>query len=48
MEEFEAVSLSNLADHWLMEHDYQRALDYAQQARSSRNAAAIGAASPMH
>ncbi|TZF87470.1 GGDEF domain-containing protein, partial [Cognatilysobacter lacus] len=32
MEEFEAVSLSNLADHWLMQHDYKRALDYAQQA----------------
>ncbi|GAB1596269.1 GGDEF domain-containing protein [Lysobacter claricitrinus] len=32
MEEFEAVSLSNLADHWLTEHDYARALDYARQA----------------
>ncbi|WP_133478076.1 GGDEF domain-containing protein [Cognatilysobacter segetis] len=40
MEEFEAVSLSNLADHWLMEHDYARALDYAQQAE--RLAAASG------
>jgi diguanylate cyclase (GGDEF)-like protein len=34
MEEFEAVSLSNLADHWLMQQDYRRALDFAQQAES--------------
>jgi diguanylate cyclase (GGDEF)-like protein len=32
MEEFETVSLSNLADYWLMQHDYPRALDFAQQA----------------
>lgn len=34
MEEFEAVSLSNLADHWLIEKDYARALDYARQAEA--------------
>ncbi|GAB6197231.1 hypothetical protein [Lysobacter xanthus] len=34
MEEFEAVSLSNLADHWLIEQDYARALDYARQAEA--------------
>jgi diguanylate cyclase (GGDEF)-like protein len=32
MEEFETVSLSNLADHWLLQQDYARALDYALRA----------------
>jgi diguanylate cyclase (GGDEF)-like protein len=32
MEEFEAITLSNLADHWLLRNDYPRALDYARQA----------------
>ncbi|WP_162823698.1 GGDEF domain-containing protein [Lysobacter sp. TY2-98] len=31
MEEFEAISLSNLADHWLIEKDYAKALDAARR-----------------